>query len=295
MIHVDKRGLKHCLRFLPDKVYIQLYYFAKYRKLCNISNPRTYNEKIQWLKLHDRNKLYPTIVDKVKVKDYVGKKIGFHHIIPTIATWRKAEDIDFDSLPDSFVLKTNHNSGDIVICKDKSSFNKQQAIMKLKQSLKENFYENGREWPYKEVERLILCEKYLVDTRTNELRDYKFFCFNGSVKLFKIDFDRSYDHHANYYDREGAMLPFGEVACPPKLDNKIEVPDEIHEMIKLAERLAEGFPLIRIDFYLADGAIYFGEMTLYPASGFGKLTSPEWEERLGEWIQLPQLKTESIC
>ena len=282
------RQVKKILSFLPDKTYIYLYYFAKYKRFPNLKNPQTFNEKLQYLKLNDRKEMYSQIVDKVLVKSYVADIIGEEYIIPTIGVWDRAEDIDFDSLPEKFVLKTNHNSGDIVICKNKSTSDVEEMRRQIEKSLNEDFYSIGREWPYKSVKRKVLAEPYIIDYETGELRDYKFFCFNGEPKCFKIDFGRIKEHHANYYDMDGILLPFGEDAFPPLPEKQLEIPNSIKKMSNLAKKLSSGFPFLRVDFYWANNQIFFGELTLYPASGFGKFTSAEWEYKLGNWLKLPR-------
>ena len=182
--------LKKLLRILPDKLYIQLQYFYHFYRFANLKNPQTFNEKLQWLKLYDRNPLYTTMVDKYKVKEYVANIIGKEYIIPTLAVYNNVEDIDFDRLPNQFVLKCNHDSGGLVICKDKSKLDKKGAIKKLSKALKNNFYYNGREWPYKNVKPCVIAEQYMEDSETEELRDYKFFCFNGDVKILFVALGR---------------------------------------------------------------------------------------------------------
>ena len=253
----------------------------------DLSNPKTFNEKLQWLKLYNRKAEYTIMADKVLAKEYVAKRIGEEHIIPTIGVWNRPEDIDFDLLPDQFVLKTNHNSGKgMIICLDKCKLDFAEARKKLNEGLKQNYYMAGREWPYKNIQRKILAEKYLIDSKTSELRDYKFFCFNGEVKMFKIDFGRFVEHHANYYTPNGDLLPMGEAAYPPIPDKDICMPSHLNEMIMYAELLSQGIPFIRVDFYEVDGKVYFGELTFFPASGLGKIEPPEWNLKMGDWIKI---------
>lgn len=274
-------------RILPDKLYLQIMYFKHFHKLINFENPVSFNEKLQWLKIYDRKPEYTTMVDKHLAKEYVAAKIGREYIIPTLGVWEKAEDIDFDALPDQFVLKCNNDSGGIVICKDKSKLNKEEAIRLLSSRLNNNGFWYGREWPYKNVKPCILAEKYMEDTTTGELRDYKFFCFGGQVRCYKVDFDRFVEHHANYYDRESQLLEFGEASFPPLVGKKLELPRNIELMMELSEKLAGQTPFLRTDFYDVDGKVYFGEMTFYPASGFGQFTSHEAEIELGKWLKIP--------
>ena len=246
------KGIWKLTRVLPDKLYLQLMYFKHFHKLINFKNPVTFNEKLQWLKIYDRKPEYTTMVDKYLVKDYVADKIGKEYIIPTLGVWEKAEDIDFESLPNQFVLKCNNDSGGIVICKDKTKLNKEETISFLSSRLKNNGFWYGREWPYKNVKPCILAEKYMEDTKTQELRDYKFFCFGGQVKCYKVDFDRFIEHHTNYYNRESQLLNFGDVSFPPLHGKDFELPHNIDVMIKLSEKLSGQIPFIRTDFYNVD-------------------------------------------
>lgn len=255
------------------------------RKL-NLKNPQTFNEKLQWLKLYDRKNEYVQMVDKYLVKELVKEALGEEYIIPTLAVWERPEDIDFTDLPNQFVIKWNHDSGSVVVCKDKNTFDCEVAIRKLKKHNELNGYWFGRERPYKKVKPRIIAEKYMEDPVSGELRDYKFFCFNGKVKCFKVDFDRFIEHRANYYNEKGVLLPFGEALCPPKPEKELILPDEIPQMIMFAETLAKNIPFVRIDFYDVNGKIYFGEITFFPASGFGSFTPEEWDFTLGRWLSL---------
>jgi len=257
------------------------------RKKLNLKNPKTFNEKIQWLKLYDHNPQYTRMVDKVAAKDYVAGILGEDYIIPTLGVWEKAEDIEWDTLPEKFVLKCNHDSGGLIICRDKSKLDKNAAISKLNKSLKTDFYRKEREWPYKNVQRRILAEELLEPKPgTNDIPDYKFFCFNGRVEFFKIDFDRFIGHHANYYDCDWKLLPFGEVMCPPNPHKTIERPKGFDRMLEIARKLSENIPFVRVDLYNLNGKIYVGELTLYPAAGMMKLTDSEWDKKLGDMLVL---------
>lgn len=277
------RGLTN---FLPDEIYLKIVYKEKFGKPLNLKKPTTFNEKIQWLKLHDRKPEYIHMVDKYEAKKYVSEIIGDEYIIPTLGVWDNFDDIDFDSLPSQFVLKCTHDSGGIVICTDKTKFDVKAAKERINRSMNNNFFYWGREWPYKHVKPRIIAEKYMSDFCSDELRDYKFFCFGGLAKCYKIDFDRFVDHHANYYDINNNILPFGEDSFPPMPDKDIVIPENIDEMRVLAERLSSDIPFLRADFYDVNGEVYFGELTFYPASGFGKFTSYSWDEKLGSWINL---------
>lgn len=273
---------------MSDRTYVK-YRWKKFMGVpLNLMSPKSFNEKIQWLKLYDRNPKYTILVDKLEVKKYVSKILGERYIIPTLGVWSNTSEIDWDNLPNQFVLKVTHDSGGLVICKNKDLLDKEKAISKIKKSLKNDYYLQSREWPYKNVPRKIIAEKYMED-EYGELRDYKFFCFNGQAKYFKIDFGRSIEHHANYYDTNGILQPFGEENYPPQPDKCIPIPGNLNELFSLANKLAHdiGAPLVRIDFYVINSKIYFGEITFYPASGLGKITPVEWDEKLGTLIDLP--------
>lgn len=278
------------LNFLfPDKLYLTLLFRFKMGYWINWKNPRTFSEKLQWLKLYNRKPEYIQMVDKYAVKEYVAKIIGEEYIISTLGVWDRPEDIDWDSLPQKFVLKTTHGGGGsgVVICKDKAIFNKADAITKLKESMNRCIYKSLREWPYKDVPRKIIAEQYLSHPNNESLKDYKFFCFNGKVEFFKVDFDRFTDHGANYYSLAGDILEFGEKAYPRRLDIEIDLPKSLNQMILIAEKLSAGLQFLRVDFYDVENKIYFGELTFYPSSGIEQFSPVEWNEKLGNLLKLP--------
>lgn len=277
-------------RLIPDRICLQIVYFKHFRRFINFNNPKTFNEKIQWLKLNYRNEEYTKLVDKYRVKQYITKLIGEEYVIPTLGVWNNVDDIDFKSLPEKFVLKCNNDSGGIVICKNKKDFDEAKAKSFLKERLKNNGYWYGREWPYKNVKPCIIAEKYMEDSISKDIKDYKFFCFNGSMEFFDIDIDRFIEHRANYYDRNGNFLPFGKTYCPPDYTKKIEMPKNLDKMIELAETISHNTVLSRIDFYEIDGQVYFGEITFYPGSGFSPFTDEKWDYKLGDMIDLPNIK-----
>ena len=277
-------------RLIPDRIYLQIVYFKHFRRFINFNNPKTFNEKIQWLNLNYRNEEYTKLVDKYRVKQYITKLIGEEYVIPTLGVWNNVDDIDFKSLPEKFVLKCNNDSGGIVICKNKKDFDEAKAKSFLKERLKNNGYWYGREWPYKNVKPCIIAEKYMEDSISKDIKDYKFFCFNGSMEFFDIDIDRFIEHRANYYDRNGNFLPFGKTYCPPDYTKKIEMPKNLDKMIELAETISHNTVLSRIDFYEIDGQVYFGEITFYPGSGFSPFTDEKWDYKLGDMIDLPNIK-----
>ena len=282
-----KNLARKILRLLPDEWYIQLQYFYHFHRFANLKNPRLFNEKLQWLKLHDRNPLYTTLVDKYVVKKWVADKIGEQYVIPTLAVWEKAEDIDFDALPEQFVLKVNHDSGGLVICKDKSKLDRQAAVAKLSRALKNNGYWYGREWPYKNVKPCIIAEKYMEDDN-HQLNDYKFMVFNGKVHNVRVCSERGSTTglKITFYDKDWKKLPFKKLHYEPSTKELIQ-PKNFDEMVALAEKLSKEIPFVRADFYAIDGKTYFGEMTLYPTAGMESFIPFEWDKTLGEWIKLP--------
>lgn len=430
----------HCLSFLPDKLYLSLRYRCRMGHWINWKNPKTFTEKIQWLKINNRRPEYTRMVDKFAVKEYVAGVIGEEYIIPTLGVWDKPEDIDWESLPDQFVLKTTHGGGGggVVICRDKKTFDKGNALEKLTESLNSDIYNSFREWPYKDVPKRIIAEKYIatpknmspdglpdykffcfngeprycqviceqqstephyfydmnwnhleivglnsvevnsispvprpknldvmrnicrelsrdipyarvdlyvvdereyfgelsscpvscfgistvqewnkrwsellniptnpmgaykclidgvinitkLDTQYDDLMDFKFFCFNGKVKFFKVDFGRFIEHHANYYSPNGEIQNFGESDYPPIENFSIILPQNLFDMVSLAEQLSKGHPFLRVDFYNVNGNIFFGELTFYPASGMGKFTPIGTDSVLGELIEFDSI------
>lgn len=276
--------------YLSDETYLKLTYRIRFGEKLDINNPKTFNEKLQWLKLHDNNTDYITMVDKVLVKDYVAKIIGEDYIIPTLGVWDSFDEIDFEALPNQFVLKCNHDSGSIVICKDKSTFNIDAARKKISKGLKTDAFYWGREWPYKYVKRKILAEAYMEDTESSELRDYKLMCFDGRVKCSFVGSERFSEEglKITFYDTDWKVMPFERHY--PRSKYPIERPLNYDEMVRLAERLAKEIPFVRVDFYEVNGKTYFGELTFYPGSGWEEFRPMEWDEKLGNWIILPNSK-----
>lgn len=291
MLHNRAQFMDSCVKnlgfLIPDRQYIQLRFRFNMGYWPDLKNPETFNEKINWLKLYDRKPVYTTMVDKYAVKDYVSKIIGEEYIIPTLGVWPTPEEIEWNKLPDKFVLKTTHGGGScgVIVCMDKDTFDEGNAISKLSDSMKADIYSELREWPYKNVEKRIIAEQYL-DSKGKELNDYKFFCFNGKVRCFKVDFNRFVEHHANYYSRDCELLTLGEVVCTPQPEHHITFPDNIYEMFSIAEKISAGHPFLRVDLYNIEGKIYFGETTFFPAGGMGRFTEDVWDKTLGSWINL---------
>ena len=286
-----KTIIRASTRLIPDKLFIKIMYYKHFHKFPDLKNPKTYNEKLQWLKLNDRNPRYTKLVDKCDVKQYITDIIGSEYVIPTLGVWDKVEDIDFDALPNQFVLKCTHDSGSIAICKDKSTFNKKAAINMLKRGLKRNGYWYGREWPYKNVKPRIIAEAYMEDEDTAELRDYKFFCFAGEAKLLFIATERQTigtETKFDFFDMNFNHLKIKN--GHPNADILPKKPMQFDKMVELAEKLSIGFPHLRVDFYEVNGKIYFGELTFSHWSGFVPFEPSEWDAKLGSWIQIPSIK-----
>lgn len=276
-------------KWMPDAWYLRLIFkYAVGYKLC-LSNPRTFNEKLQWLKLYDRNPAYTQMVDKYKVRKYITDKIGKEYLIPLLGVWDKPEDIDFNILPNQFVLKCTHDSGTVIICKDKSKFDIGDAKNKLKKYLKRNFYYGGREWPYKNVKPRIIAEKYMVDESGYELKDYKIFNFNGKAKIISVDFDRFIKHKRNLYTTDWNFVE-AQIQYPADGSIYIDKPKELKKMLELATILSAGIPHVRTDFYSINDRIFFGELTFYNGSGFSRFNPKSFGEEMGKWISLPNVR-----
>lgn len=307
----DKRGLV-CAFFdyvvysgitniIPDTVFLKLSYYLRFGKYLNLNNPKTFNEKLQWLKLYDRKPEYVSLVDKAKVKEYVVETIGQEYVIPTLGIWDSVEDIDFSSLPNRYVLKCTHDSGSTIVCKDSLNFDKDSAKRKLKKKLKRNMFWWGREWPYKMVKPRIIVEQYIendcISTNNNvdgissssfnssELTDYKLMCFDGTVKCVFTGTERfSNGLKVTFFDRDWKPLPFRRHY--PTSDIEIAKPKHYEKMLELAETLSRNIPFVRVDLYEVGGNILFGEMTFYPGNGMEEFYPEEWDEILGSWIRL---------
>ena len=274
---------------IADELFIRLKWKRIMGYSIDLKNPKTYNEKLQWLKLYDRRPEYITMVDKYAVKDYVAKIIGDKYIIPTIGVWDNVEDIDFDSLPPQYVLKCTHDSGGVVICKDKNKFDRVAAINKLRKGLKQSFYYDTREWPYKNVKPRIIAEQYMEDELTQELRDYKFFCFDGEVKALFIASDRMKEGEEtkfDFFDKDYNHLPLTN--GHPNAEVLPQRPICFEEMKVLAAKLSKDLPHVRVDLYEVNGNVYFGELTFFHWSGMVPFEPAEWDLKFGELIQLPR-------
>lgn len=276
---------KYVQMWVPSKIYIKIQYRNYTGKRLDLRNPQTFNEKLQWLKLYDRNPLYTNLVDKYKVREFISQTIGEEYLIPLLGVWDKFDEIDFGELPNKFVLKPNHTSGDVFICKDKTKVNFDELRTKVNAWLEREYYWEHREWPYKNIKPRIFAEKYMVDESGVELKDYKFFCFNGEPKALYVATDRGIDTRFNFYDMQFNQLPF--MQHYKNSTKKINKPQGFDEMVILATTLSTGIPHVRVDFYDVNGKIYFGELTFYHLSGLEKFEPEEWDYKLGSWLELP--------
>ena len=279
---------------VPAEAFLKRMYRIHMGRELHLKDPQTYTEKLQWLKLYDHRPEYTVMVDKYAVKNYVSKKIGPEYVIPLLGVWDKVEDIDFDSLPKQFVLKTTHDSGGIVVCKDKEKLDMVKAKKQLRYFLNRNYYDRNREWPYKHVPHRILAERYMEDPRQGELRDYKFFTFGGVPKVLYIAQGRGLGGEtvADFFDMDFQHLPF-------TIDHKMapvppEKPKNFEKMKQLAAILSEGTPQLRVDFYEVDGKIYFGEMTFFHCSGMEAFHPGKWDQIFGSWVELPPVSPEDL-
>lgn len=274
--------------YIPDKMAVKIKYRNHFLKKLDLKNPVTFNEKLQWLKLYNRRPEYTTMVDKLAVKKYVADQIGEEYIVPTIGVWDSFDEIDFEKLPNQFVLKCTHGSGDTVICKDKSLFDMAAAKRTLEESLHTDYYLISREWPYKNVPRKIIAEEYIEDVETGEARDYKFFCFGGNVKALFVATERSTDTKFDFFDTQFNHLPI--INGHPNANCEIKKPDRFDEMIQISEELSKGIPHVRVDLYEINHRIYFGELTFFHYSGLVPFEPMEWDETFGKWLVLPETK-----
>lgn len=277
-------------KFIRDSVekdakYLKILYRYRMGKKLNIDNPKTFNEKIQWLKLYDRKDLYTKIVDKYEVRKYIEDKIGAEYLIPLLGVYNSFDEINFELLPKQFVIKCTHDSGGLVICKDKNKLNIEKARKKISKCLNRNYFYNTREWPYKNVKPRIIIEKYMVDESRTELKDYKFFCFDGKVKSLFVASDRDTDTRFDFYDINFNKLPLKQYY--ENGTKEISKPKGYDEMLKLSSKLSKGFPHVRVDFYDINGKIYFGELTLSHFSGLKKFEPEKYDYLFGDFIKLP--------
>ncbi|MBD7909419.1 ATP-grasp fold amidoligase family protein [Sporosarcina gallistercoris] len=284
-----KKNISIIKKFIPDTLFLRLQYKYHLGESLNLVNPKTFNEKIQWLKLYDRNEEYINLVDKYSVRKYISKTIGENYLIPLLGIYESVDEINWDDLPNKFVLKCTHGSSSNIICKNKSELNIKESKKLLQNWMKKNWFWYGREWPYKMVKPRIICEKYMVDESKNELKDYKFFCFNGEPKIIQVDYNRYSGHKRNLYDINWSYID-ASIGVPSDSNVMIKRPEKLDEMLKLAKILAKNYPHVRVDFYFSNNEIFFGEMTLYHGSGFEIFKPESLGGKMGGWINLNRKK-----
>lgn len=290
---VAKKLARHgWLNFIPDKAYLSIMFRANLGKRMNWRSPRTYNEKLQWLKLYDRKAIYPKMVDKFEAKQYIADRVGSQFVPKVVGgPWDSFNKIDFTMLPEQFVLKTTHDCGGVWICKDKCKINMVDVRSFIEGHMKDNYYRKHREWPYKHIHPRIFAEEYLEDRTDGELKDYKFFTFNGIPKMMFIASERnneSVETKFDFYDMDFQRLSI--VNGHSNSEKYMAKPVHFEKMKRLASRLSEDIPHLRVDFYETNGRLYVGELTFFHYSGFVPFSPPEWDEILGTWLPIPQKK-----
>ena len=287
LLHLRRRFVLTFAKCYSDRKFLEVLFPLRVGYKLNLDNPQTFNEKLQWLKLYDRKPEYTMMVDKVEAKKYVASIIGEEHIIPTLAVYDRVEDIDFDVLPNQFVLKCTHDSGGIVICKDKANLDREAAVKKLEHGLKVNYFYQNREWAYKNVKPRIIAEQYMTNNG-EDLEDYKIHNFNGTPRVILLCRNRYKKSGLteDFYSREWEHL---DVSRPDHRNGCVTVPrpPELDEMLRLSKILSRGIPFLRTDFYIIDHKVYFGEITFFPASGMKSFVPKEWDYTFGSWINLP--------
>lgn len=276
-------GSRGHFRWIPDETYVSILHKARMNEKLNLDKPSSYNEKLQWLKLYDRRPCYKNMTDKYQVRKFIASKIGANYLIPLLGMWEKFEDIDFSMLPESFVLKCTHDSGSTVICKNGEGINYKKLRKHFSKKLKFDYYYGSREWNYHDIHPRIIAEKYMVDESGSELKDYKIFTFGGKARLIQVDYGRFTNHMRNFYTTEWQYL---NVTCKVPTDpmHKISKPRKLDEMIRLAEILSEGIPHVRVDFYIINDNIYFGELTFHHSGGQETFLPKSFENEMGSWI-----------
>lgn len=273
-----------------DKEYIKKYYYKIFNRKINLKNPKSFNEKENWLKLYDRRPIYTVMADKYAAREYISKHFGDKYLVPLIGVWDRADDIDFENLPDCFVMKCNHDNG-VLICRDKAKIDFEKTRKEFSDRLIRDYYRKRREWPYKNIKRKIICEKLMENTDGSELLDYKVFCFNGIARIIEVNSDRFSGHSKeDHYDINWNHLDL-KFENYEQSGDRFEKPVFFDEMINISEKTASGIPFLRVDFNCWNGKIYIGEMTFYHNAGFAKFEDYKWDELLGSWIELPNRKT----
>ena len=276
---------KLCLFFgkqMPDRLYLKLLYQARMGKPLHLDPPEDFNEKMQWLKLYDRNPAYSKMADKYEVRSFVKERLGEEYLIPLLGVWNAVDEIDFDALPDQFVLKCTHDSASVCICKDKKTFDRRAALDRLGQAMGRNYFYASREFPYRDITPRIIAETYMVDESGTELKDYKVYTFHGEPYLIQVDFG---NHRRNLYTTDWQFID-ETIEYPKDPAVQISRPRRLSEMLECAKKLADGTRSLRTDFYSVNGKIYFGEITFYQEAGFAHFEHEAYAKKLGDMIRL---------
>lgn len=279
IIGLDNNGL---IRWMPDSMFAKISFKGMLGQKLHLDNPVTFNEKLQWLKIYDHQPEYSLLVDKLKAKKVVGDLIGQEYIVPYYGEWKSADEIEFDTLPDRFVLKCNHDQGSVILVNDKAHLNKEKTIKILNRKLKHNAYYGTREYPYKNIEPKVFAEAYLGD----DIIDYKFYCFNGKPMFLYCGQGLTADHtlKIDFYDLNWNLMPFYRTDYQRL--GQIEKPENLSTMIKISRKLSENVPFVRVDLFEVESKVYFSEFTLYPASGYMPFVPKEYDRIVGDWLKL---------
>lgn len=278
------------MRYLPSKFYVKVHYEYFSGKKLDLDNPKDFNGKIEWYKVFFRPKILNTLADKYEVRAYVKEKIGEQYLNELYAVYDNPEDIDFSSLPNKFIIKANHTNGHNIIVKNKENLDKKKVIKKFKKWLNKNqYYKRGQEWAYKDIKPKLIIEKFLKEDDKNSLIDYKFYCFDGEPKFIDVHLDREEDHKQGCFDLEFNLLPFGKSKTYKSIDNSLEKPSNLEEMVRLSKVLSEKLPFVRVDFYSINGQTIFGEMTFYPSDARRQFYPDEYNTIIGDYFKLPKL------
>lgn len=281
-----ERRLKliYLLSFLPDRLYLKLVFRIKTGKKLNLKNPTGFNEKENWLKLHQKQEEYTRLVDKLAVREHIEACLGDGYLFPLLGHWDNFDEIDFSKLPERFVLKCNHDSGSVMVVDDKSKIDRNALKKFFQNRLRMNAFSFGREYPYKDVKPCIMCEQFMESKDGQGINDYKFFCFDGEPKLMFVATDRAVDVKFDFFDMDFKHLDIYNIH--PNADKEIQKPSGFEEMKEICRKLTKGMKFVRLDLYEIDGKIYFGEYTFFHGGGFHLFEPEEWEQRLGSWLRL---------
>lgn len=278
-------------KYIPDEKYLNILFRGYIGEKMDWDNPVTFNQKMQWLKMNDRRNIYTVMVDKIRVKEFISKQIGSKYVVQTYGTWDDFDEIDFNSLPNQFVLKTNHGCGGMVICKNKDELNIQEVKKKIQKSYGDNYFWYCREWPYKNVKRKVFAEEYMQNGNQNNLVVYKIFNFSGKPELIQvIQDDKTKYETIDYFDTKWNLLDLRQNY--PNSIHHLAKPETLEEMLELAGRLSQGIPFVRTDFYEVNGKVIFSEFTFFSDAGFAKFYPRKWDDELGALINLSLAKKE---